>query len=1041
MDEIIRPSLPLDIVFWSQGSIIKEESLEKKVLLLEISSSAYVYALQQPQESSAEKDQAILSIWDIAFKKSIWKASFLSILRGRAEESVHEKNDDNRVSRKTDESSASRSDVLTDIRRFSCYDPDGRFSGSKSSISYLYERCNPHTVIITCKSGIIFYNYLSRSSHFIYPSDIDAKLIHYSEFISSNLLAIGCSDGALRIWDCESWKMIPLRGKFDYHAKAADIYCIKNLIHTKLSVNNDGKEHFRFLSLGSDGLAFLWEGEIVGNILVAEHPAGRLDDSQGGKISLLGNALSSSITVGGTSNLFVERSRNGFNLAIVGVDHVLRVWSLTNINGSARAVAAAMVAQPSSLKTRSSIAFTSTATSDPLIDIPKLPIMSCLRLDSCLPASLTRFSSCSIISHPMFPQPTYAIAVGSSIAIIQSKDASYDDSRVNDASAVTCLYEISLPLLLGLHLSASYHTEKEVSSKSDSNSSKPRRSSTLANSYANIFGRECSSLRCYSLQVSALYPDCLLLGTSLGMMMVRFGPSQLCSRIARHPSWKNLLVYRDHRIIECQVIVPESITPLPPTTAVGPSQRSIHLLVSADGGISTEKLDLGSNIAYHEEASNTSGSSSSRSNELHASTAAFLSSLRPSSPIIATAPGCTMPELSVSPTGKYLAAIWENTNYLIIQVTQTSSIMSLREVERGLCLSFAWIGQQDDYILITPTYVVDDPRSSRQATKLQAVGKRSSISALFTSKAEEETSEPEIIHPSTMIAKRLEVDRASGKEQVIVRMLQISKDKLAASTSAAVLSSFDMNQAKHLFSGNLVCCNYVSAASIQAAGEHRSSFLPADRARLIALTSTSGSNEVSIACVGPVLPACEMLNWDHPHGLVAILVQHSIRVLRLDRRGEDLSLDCLATIPIDHSMRSIVCTMSWQAQSAGLLLVSSSISTSIISFPITAADSVQDLGGDSWRDCYDLFPIASATRELNRPMGHYEALYHDIDSIVLISPIDLSIIALSGSQLPLAVFHRQLSIGTRAAIDKVISLMQTLPSDQHDALALLLWKR
>lgn len=95
------------------------------------------------------------------------------------------------------------------------------------------ERFSPHIatfnvdtrVMIVCDSALIFYDFATNKSNTISSSDLSGKAITTAEFVFSDLVAIGCSDGLIRIWDCQKWIEVKVLAA---HSRG-EIVALKNL--------------------------------------------------------------------------------------------------------------------------------------------------------------------------------------------------------------------------------------------------------------------------------------------------------------------------------------------------------------------------------------------------------------------------------------------------------------------------------------------------------------------------------------------------------------------------------------------------------------------------------------------------------------------------------------------------------------------------------------------------------------------------------------------------------------------------------------------
>lgn len=64
----------------------------------------------------------------------------------------------------------------------------------------------PHQwIIITAETKIFFYDYVADTSRVITSAELDSKYVRVVQAIDAQYLAIGCSDGSIKIFDITSW--------------------------------------------------------------------------------------------------------------------------------------------------------------------------------------------------------------------------------------------------------------------------------------------------------------------------------------------------------------------------------------------------------------------------------------------------------------------------------------------------------------------------------------------------------------------------------------------------------------------------------------------------------------------------------------------------------------------------------------------------------------------------------------------------------------------------------------------------------------------
>lgn len=391
MEALIQRSLDVTPVFTSHDGLSEIgwsmlQSHDKKPWFLHVFST---------ETDLKDFSKVFISKWDISQRKSIWRESLQDIyfkhisnfekttskstIDGEYHEVLKELvkdvtsliNESKASSLSASSSSSSSmqeffgSNILqidfTDVSSFG-----GESEGPNNSFIH-----QESTAIIVFDRGLLCFNYIASSSLWISSSsDLNGKSPTYCRFIRSNILAIGCNDGNIRIYDFVSSKVV--KTLVSTHGSRTDILHLLNL-PPKLAKDAD---IYRFLSLGSDGNGFVWEVQVVGNMVIHDSPIGRLQTGlASGRAAFLGTG----------NNVFIDEESNA--LVVVSGDRSLRSWSLENLNLMSR-----KDNKVGSLRTLS-------------------------LLDRVKPArSVASFSSLAPIYHPRFTalSSTYILALGSS---------------------------------------------------------------------------------------------------------------------------------------------------------------------------------------------------------------------------------------------------------------------------------------------------------------------------------------------------------------------------------------------------------------------------------------------------------------------------------------------------------------------------------------------------------------------------------------------------------------------------------------------------
>lgn len=156
-------------------------------------------------------------------------------------------------------------------------------------------------MIVVMEYKILFVDYRTSEKKTLHQSAFENKCISCIEFIDSSYLAVGFSDGSIRLFDIEDWEMVKIfpRGT---HTKS-----ITHLI----SYSKNLSQRSLLISAGSDGVIAVWNVDTCTDIPAFLIPSGAT------------SAHSKTIN---TISLNLDLAQ----LCCVGSDKVVSVWNITN---------------------------------------------------------------------------------------------------------------------------------------------------------------------------------------------------------------------------------------------------------------------------------------------------------------------------------------------------------------------------------------------------------------------------------------------------------------------------------------------------------------------------------------------------------------------------------------------------------------------------------------------------------------------------------------------------------------------------------------
>jgi WD40 repeat protein len=86
-------------------------------------------------------------------------------------------------------------------------------------------------IMIVHDQGVIFHDIIKNKSKLLTVAEL-SKTICCADFIHPNICAVGCTDGAIRIWDCKNWCLLKT---IQIHIKN-EILLIKSIYHSSLKM-------------------------------------------------------------------------------------------------------------------------------------------------------------------------------------------------------------------------------------------------------------------------------------------------------------------------------------------------------------------------------------------------------------------------------------------------------------------------------------------------------------------------------------------------------------------------------------------------------------------------------------------------------------------------------------------------------------------------------------------------------------------------------------------------------------------------------------
>jgi hypothetical protein len=177
-------------------------------------------------------------------------------------------------------------------------------------------------LIIICESAIIFHDYHSDTNKILTNSDLEKSNPLCVEFVHHHVIAIGCNDGVVRLWDCINWILIKSLLAHSKESKTNEICCLKSLPDNK---ENDQRDPLiRFISLSRDSVGYIW----IGTVNAVQGSATIVDIVD--PVAIIENPQKDTLFTGSSSFPVAQYYDNvASTLYTVSSNHKTRVWDLS----------------------------------------------------------------------------------------------------------------------------------------------------------------------------------------------------------------------------------------------------------------------------------------------------------------------------------------------------------------------------------------------------------------------------------------------------------------------------------------------------------------------------------------------------------------------------------------------------------------------------------------------------------------------------------------------------------------------------------------
>lgn len=622
-------------------------------------------------------------------------------------------------------------------------------------------------IMIVCDNAVIFYDFITEISSSLTNEKL-SKYPTYAEFISYDIVAIGCHDGSIIIWNIESWIEIKI---LNVHSKG-DIALLKVL--PTLSLNKETNcynrqsqlktyvspiDRVRLLSMGHDGNTSIWDLNSLVDVSIVAVP-----------IAILHTSFSSTTLA---SCSYIDEINN--TLVTVSDDRTLKIWEL-DLLGIKKT------------NKKGNITKRGGFLSKKIVDDDDLNCIGKIKLNSTSsPAVYSKFNSCVPLLSARYPSGAYLLcAKTNNIAIAQTVLVAPDEETSELSSVNSEHNEKSIVLQINHEISISYLMESYINNNFDK--SMFEKLPLLVNTIKE------SNIRVYNIQTHPRLKYIISLCTTIGIIIINLSPVSFGPSVGNHPVWGSfILTYQyPQRIIQRQSIECNS-------NGTNPNEMS-----NEEKSVSNNRNEISNNafcldildeidVDIDVNLNNSLRKSRLRSNSNNSSSiGSSLSSLKTKS--LSTSAKVLSkdknshcrPVFYTSPSGRFCTVWFSDTlTYIILSISNTDikENCEMKEIERGSCTSFAWIGIgvgcYDMYSFLTPTIKKHDEKKKTI--------NRSRTFSLFRAKEEEYTYiQPELIFKC-----------------ILPNLFTTCKVKMNIHNTALV----NNNMVKELFGGLLLCAN------------------------------------------------------------------------------------------------------------------------------------------------------------------------------------------------------------------------------------------
>ncbi|KAJ1417686.1 hypothetical protein B484DRAFT_453896 [Ochromonadaceae sp. CCMP2298] len=617
--------------------------------------------------------------------------------------------------------------------------------------AFLPQGASDTRVAVVCEGALVLHDYGTGQTTLLSSAQLGKATPTCVECCCPSVLAVGCSDGLIRIWDAYAVDFGSSVGTGSYskydapkqeegagtlpfapppgalvltlqtHSKG-DVKVIKSLPVK----SSPGKfpDKLRFLSISVDGQALVWELPLR---------AGRLHipGAQGTGISSILPVARVAESLGGGAHRHQVALDPETNLlhACCG-EKQIRVWDLEDLSVGAQG-------KSSRLSTSTPKRGLLGAVQEPFAGVAQVAVLtghSCLVADK-KSSAYSRLASLALLHHPYFSAGCYITHNKGVFGVLQDRGAS--DEASSEASSVAggpagkertlglhLLHEFSLQALLERHL-----RELEEGGILDS----PLLGTTVAPPPAlkEELLEAAGRATIFAVRPHPAHPHVLAVASSIGLFMITVaaGNAGAGPLVGSHPLWGPV-----------KLMCTEEGTVQKVLLAVVDDERSEGNGVGGGWSrgredaaalpVAVEVLEECPSLEFASTRINAQTSLSSVGTGTAASPPGGVSRRRSLVKRAAAAGGAQTaggrscrPLFLPSPSGSYCAILWpESMAYVVTEMNLDMGdgvgdggvdgegegfrvSRRLLEVDRGKCLDFGWVGTSDHYLIKTPTMI------------------------------------------------------------------------------------------------------------------------------------------------------------------------------------------------------------------------------------------------------------------------------------------------------------------------------------------------